>query len=291
MADIHEDLLAVLDAVEIESPLRYSVRGASRDLQGVVPAEDSSPTDPTHFLSALATDLYERLYIRPSSSLLSEADALARRDLIAALLEANSGRGNWESGWTIRHVEGDGQVAVSRDDVAFWVATAGLHVEDGSIEPGTRCRVRIPKEFRGLIPGFYFAIGDEDGDRSEEIDPMGRYYWHLKPEAAVPFVAATTTILNGSRIPFRAKVLDDPRAYQRADAGVLFFRRATGATRSAHRSHLFNHRAGPSPGGPFLHETSGIRAGIRRGSVRLGKLRTATMFARSSCSMGVVQPR
>src|SRR5262245_55857332 len=38
-------------------------------------------------------------------------------------------------------------------------------------------------------------------------------------------MAAATSLLNASRVPFRIKVLRDPAAYRRADAGVLFLRR------------------------------------------------------------------
>ena len=92
-----------------------------------------------------------------------------------------------------------------------------------SLRPGDRCRVWVPKELRGLIPGFYLALGDEpdcdDVDRVEperEVRSTGIY-----SAAAVPFMATATSLLNESRLPFRVKVLSDPYGYHRADAGMI----------------------------------------------------------------------
>ena len=92
--------------------------------------------------------------------------------------------------------------------------------------PGMPCRVLIGKEFRNLLPGYYMAIGDGNS-RHLRVGrwPLIRLYWHLMPETAVPFMAILTEHLNGAGIPFRAKVLNAPHAYHRADAGVLYLKR------------------------------------------------------------------
>ena len=58
-----------------------------------------------------------------------------------------------------------------------------------------------------------------------ESEPIVRYYWHLTIEAAVPFMSVATGLLNAAAVPFSLKVLADPDAYRRADAGVLYLRR------------------------------------------------------------------
>jgi hypothetical protein len=228
MTAIHDDLLAVLDAVEILSPTCYALRGEQREIPNGDPSAASPATGPERLVAALAADLYERLYIRPSLPSLTRADVLATRDLIAALSAANTGRGTWESGWRVRGIEDDGQVVVAKEGVDFWIAATDLRARNGSIRLGETCQVRVAKELRDLVPGFYLAIGDGDGHTQEDGDraePLDRYYWHLRPGAAVPLVAAATSLLNQSRIPFRLKVLSDPRAFRRADAGVLYLHR------------------------------------------------------------------
>ena len=222
MTDLHDDLIAVLDAVEIESPTRYSLLGEVRELGSL---DGASPTEPGRLVSALTADLYGRLYIRPSPRPSTEADGLARRDLMAALSAANTGRGTWEAGWTIRRIEEDGQFAVARSDILFWVSATGLRTPNATPQVDMSCRVWIPKEMRSLLPGFYFAYGDADGDDRDANEPGGRYYWHLTREIAVPFMKEVAPRLNEAGIPFQVKVLSDPDAYHRADAGVLFFSR------------------------------------------------------------------
>ncbi|MFI5459406.1 MAG: lanthionine synthetase LanC family protein [Isosphaerales bacterium] len=229
MIPIHDDLLTVLDAVEIESPARYLLLGEPHEVPGAGPAGPSPRAEPTGLMSALAGDLYERLYLRPTD-LISQprADVVSQRDLMAALSAANTGRGTWEPGWSVRRVDEDGTVVVVKDGVGFWVSATGLRTADGPIRPGGKWRVSVAKELRHLIPGYYVAIGDEEeraDDGEREVEPMIRYYWHLMPGAAVPFVAAVTSLLNASQVPFRVKVLSDPNTYHRADAGVLYARR------------------------------------------------------------------
>ena len=228
MSVIHEDLIAVLDAVSIESPFRYYLLEEKREIADVGPTGGPPEPELTRLVEALAVDLYERLYIRPSWKSLTINNIIARRDLVAALSAANCGRGTWEAGWTIRHLEEDGQVAIARGEITFWAKTESLRVGDQVIQAGSNCRVWIPKELRGLIPGFYLALGDggdEDDDHGDDSGPAGRYYWHLMPGMAVHFMQITTSLLNHSRIPFQVKVLDDPSAYRRADAGVIYLRR------------------------------------------------------------------
>ncbi len=232
MIPLHADLLTILDAVEILSPTRYALRGEPRDLPTPIVAS-ASPAGSTAgeppLVSSLESELYGRFYVRPSTpGVHPPADWLARRDLLAALSAANTGQGSWEPGWTIRHLDEDGWIAVAREDVSFWVAATGLRVQAGQIRPGAACRVWVAKELRRLMPGFYVAIGDgegDDDDSGDQVEPLVRYYWHLTSAATVSFMDAATTLLNAAKVPFRVKVLSDPNAYQRADAGVLYLRR------------------------------------------------------------------
>ena len=218
MSSIHADLLSVLDAVEIRSPTRFAIRDEVRVLH------DGPPLVP-----ALATDLYTRLYIQPSTpDGLPPSDLLARRDFLAALSAANAGRGTWERGWTFRRFDEDGRAVVSKDDITFWVPPSDLRTCSGTPLPSGPCLVRVAKELRYLVPGFYLAIGDgegDDGDLGDDSEPLVRFYWALRADAAVPFLATATSTLNEAGLPLRVKVLRNPDAYARADAGVLYLRR------------------------------------------------------------------
>ena len=57
---------------------------------------------------------------------------------------------------------------------------------------------------------------------------MRCYYWHLKRDMVVQFIATATSQLNAAKVPFHIKVLSDPNGYHRADAGVLYVHRRFG---------------------------------------------------------------
>jgi hypothetical protein len=221
MTAIHADLAEALDAIAIESSDRYRILGAVRELGDAPRPPDSSAVLPM----ALSADLYGGLYTRPGRARAPAVpDFLAQRDFLSALSAANTGRGTWEPHWKIGETDEDGRTAVTKDGLTFWVPPDGLRVRGGRLEPGASCRVRVGKELRALMPGFYLAIGDGDeDDETEAEEPVIRLYWHLTADAAVPYLAAATTHLNKARVPFRTKVLSDPWAYERADAGVLYF--------------------------------------------------------------------
>jgi hypothetical protein len=231
MTTLHDDLLTVLDAVRILSPTRFSLRGSIHEAPCAITSNGAAPTDVKEapIVPELSRRLYGQLYTRRTTpDPVPSAGRLAQRDLLAAVSAANHGRGTFEPGWTIRRLEQDGRIAVDKDELTFWVHPKGLRVASGEIRPGVPCWVRIPKEQRYLNPDFYTALGDAEDDSTGDagVVPLVRYYWHLTPAAAVPLVAAATTLLNASGVPFRLKVLSDPSNYHRADAGVLYIRRS-----------------------------------------------------------------
>jgi hypothetical protein len=215
MTPTHPDLLAVIDAAEVVSAARYVVLGETRE----------AADEPT-LLAALEGELYARLYTRPAPRGAAPADPLAQRDHVAALSAANNGRGTWEPGWSAGAADEDGRVAVSKDGVTFWAMPQGVRTGRGVPRPGEFCRVWVAKELRNLMPGYYLAIGDGDpADQRDAPEPLARLYWHLTARAAVPYVATATATFNALGVPFRTKVLSDPGAYTRADAGVLYLER------------------------------------------------------------------
>jgi hypothetical protein len=225
MTVLHPDLITLADATQIISATSYRVLDQMRDLgEGT----GDPPGDLPPPVAALANDLYDRLYIRPSEPGSPRgAGWLVHRDFLAALSAANTGRGTWDPDWTVRSIVGDGQVAVGRPELDLWAAAEHVRAATGQLAPGDKCRLRVPKELRYLMKGYYYVFGDGEEDeiepgRSGAVEPQWRYYWHLTREAAAPFIAMATSILNAHSVPFRLKVLRDPEAYGRADAGVLY---------------------------------------------------------------------
>ncbi len=225
MTGLHPDLITISDAVQIVSATSYRVLDQTRDL-GDQPGD--APGTPPPLVSALAADLYDRLYIRPSGRGGPRGSAwLVHRDFLTALSAANRGRGAWDPDWTVRQIDSDGQVVVGRHELDLWAAAKDVRTATGRITLGERCSVRVPKEMRFLMKGFFYVFGDGVEDESDlgpngGGEPQRRYYWHLTSDAAAPFIAAATSILNAGSAPFTLKVLRNPNEYNRADAGVLY---------------------------------------------------------------------
>jgi hypothetical protein len=225
------DIEKVLNSITIHSELEYSILGGKRNVSQAL--KNTQVTDAQVkqvMLSALeeslATDIYFKLYCRPRQCFLSSDSALAERDHIAALSQANSGSGTWEPGWRVVAIDEDGRFAVARDHVNFWVYKTGLKSNVANIAVGDFCRVWVTKEMRYLVPGYYYAIGNGDArDDRDTTDVLTRFYWNLDEGSAILFVSQVTSAFNQVCIPFRAKVIANPHGFCRADSGVLYLER------------------------------------------------------------------
>jgi hypothetical protein len=119
----------------------------------------------------------------------------------------------------------DGRIPVFKDGLTLWARPEQLRTigRSAGFWPGARCRVRVGKELRDRMPGFYFAIGDGDErDDCGDGERMVRLYWHVDATGAPHLIRAWTALLNPLRVPFRGKVLSSTAAYPRRDAGVLY---------------------------------------------------------------------
>ena len=143
-----------------------------------------------------------------------------------------------------------------------------------------------------LDGGYDVAIGDGDiQDGRDDTARLVRIYWHLTAAGAIPFIGAVSSTPNTLGIPFRAKVLSDPVAYQRADAGVLYLdQRDYEATRQtvqqfrAMNGHQFpdRHRVIAAPILAGLHHEGPSEAicGLNR-----GKVNAACIIAEHRCKV------
>ena len=180
----------------------------------------------TVLLEALAESLYAHLHCRmplESDAVPAFASWAGTRDFVEGLSEANSGSGTWQDGWTVRAVAPAGALVVERRGVRYWMGKEEYR-SVGDPPVGEIVAVRLPKEYREMVPGFYLALGDADDVR--ETSPIVRVYWNVAARAAVALVEALTRGLNQVGIPFQLKVLTEPLRYDRVDPAVLYLPRA-----------------------------------------------------------------
>ncbi len=178
-----------------------------------------------HLVAEILSCLYEHYYLQgeplPTLPVWLRAPSSGDAGFIGTLSDANHGTGRWESGWTVVERDDDG-IWVERDGLTVWITPETYQREPGS-EPstGTSVAVRMPKEFPAESPGFYLAQSDEPPELFPD-DILVRLYWHVTPAGAIRLIDSVTSRLNAERVPFQIKVLNDPNAYHRNDAGVLY---------------------------------------------------------------------
>jgi hypothetical protein len=288
---ISPDLVGVVSAVEILSPFRCRVvdeeftapepgapapgeAGTGPESAAASRAAENAAGRPTHAVrleepapareAHLAADepplvgllehvLYGRLYTRAGRQAMAFNPA-DDRDFVGRLSAANTGRGTFEPGWRVAFVDDDGRIAVEKDGLTLFAPPQWFRPDAGNVAPGQVGRLRIGKELRHLVPGFYFAIGDGGADEPDaQAGPVVRLYWHLQSSSAARVVHAVTSELNRVGVPFRMKVLSDPGSYVRADSGVLYLgKRHYLAARAAIARAYFLVRSGLRPAVPLF---------------------------------------
>lgn len=171
--------------------------------------------------------LYTLLHCRQDLSLYYRTVNIDQYNDIQHLTEmlsaANSGHGTWDPGWEITKMERDGQqFAVQKNGLTLWASPREIFVQEGKHEVGKKCYIKIGKEFRELLPGFYMAIGNATNDDYRENSNVVRIYWNVAAVGAVPLMKNLTTELNAVNLPFRFKVLKNPHCFSRVDAAILY---------------------------------------------------------------------
>lgn len=239
---VHEDILHTVDAINFLSRDQYRIDTTLREIDKIriidpyrVFGEEGRGAETGAYLAKnnlnpaldriLATDIYNLLYNKSPADSFSASTA---HDHFKSQLSAcNSGTGSWEDGWQI--VESDlrnNHIAVKKGQVVFWVEADEVKCQ-GKPDASTSCRVRIPKETRNLNANFFMIFGNlSTVGCKNPLEDVVRFYWNLTAEGALDYVRFCTEALNRERLHFKTKVISDPRAYHRSDAGVLYVNRA-----------------------------------------------------------------
>jgi hypothetical protein len=224
MSRYREQVAAAVEAVTILGPTRYSWLGRrSRPLPASVDGELDESERRRYLVSCLREELYASFYCHghPVSARWGEPEPVSADPwLAAALSKANTGRGTWEPGWTVKSLEG-GEAVVAKAGLRARVRLGNCRAPSGVVRPGAAVGVRLPKELPDLSPGFYTVLSDAPADVARWASVV-RVYWNITRVGASPLVAVLTSRLNREGVPFRLKVADHPFRFDRCDSAVLY---------------------------------------------------------------------
>lgn len=214
-------------ATELLSPTTYSWFGKRAEQLAPAIRRSLTPRTARSYLlfnlrSRLYADFYCQGFADPTGQERPGLPAVGMTPFVEALSAANSGSGCWEGGWEARTIV-NGKVSVCKGGLELWARPEDcLLPEGGVIASGMQLRLRFPKEYLSISPGFYMASGDEPLDPEDSQQTLVRMYWNLTAEGAVPFVRHATSALNRAHLPFRLKVVNDPARFTRCDAAVVY---------------------------------------------------------------------
>jgi hypothetical protein len=218
MRNTTERLRSLLARVRVNSPASFTWDG-----EEVTVATGGARSHVRASRDALVAQLEHRLYTRFYLTGGRRLVPLPPRprpwlcELPGELTRANAGRPRLEPGWRVVGSDGPSLV-LERDGLRVWARPDEIETRDGGA-----ASLRTPVDLPAVSPGFHCARGETP--ERDESGGLDRFYWHLRPSGAVPFMRAATERLNRHGVPFFLKVIADPDAFGRADAGVLVLAR------------------------------------------------------------------
>ncbi|HIK06538.1 MAG TPA: hypothetical protein IGS40_17770 [Trichormus sp. M33_DOE_039] len=141
-------------------------------------------------------------------------------------LQANNhGRGYFDPSWEVLRKEPDGSLAVTKNGLTLYIEP-DCHLKPGkkSAQVGESVAIWMPNN--RLQNGHYLAVSNVGQEQQGNPDVnlgTGRIYFNFSAAGAIALMDSLTQQLNTNTIPFTFQVLYNPSAYERYDAGVLYF--------------------------------------------------------------------
>lgn len=223
MTDYRKQVEEAVAAITITSDSSFSWLGkVSKEFPPKVTAKLSHEQARSYLTYSIQNRLYKDFYCSgvvrsgPDDQAGSPAGQI---DFVESLSDANQGVGSWEDGWVAVKVLPE-NVTVQRNGLSILLGRARIRWPEGSAcKEGEIVHVLFPKEYRGISPGFYMALGNES---LSEVASTVRLYFNLTAGLATQFCRQLTELLNNSSAAFKLKIINDDTRFDRCDSGVLY---------------------------------------------------------------------
>lgn len=224
--ELTKELRRIFAAVKILAPDSMLVAG-----EVTSPAVDQDSSQQAQDARSLMTQhlgrlLYLQCYCRRFNGDIDHREILASADdgFLRQLSDANNSRTHLNSGWRVMQKLPTGHFVAEKNGLTR-LLFAGEFISHsdlrGPIEEGTPISVFRPRESTTMHPGFYFVFGETVADDQDDKDLL-RFYWNINANGATQLVSLLTRSLNRFQLSFRLKILNNPAAYFRSDAAVLY---------------------------------------------------------------------
>lgn len=224
---ISSEFEELIKSVRIISPTTFTFRNQSYISKCDSEDIDSVHTSSRNYMYLELKDLLYHVYhcrktLSSDRSISHRTEYSAIQEFIGELSQNNIGKGTWEPDWKIIKIEKDGRIAVQKNDLTLWVFPKDFRSLDGVVQLEKKGYIRMVKEFRRLLPGFYMANSNAPHYKEKQNGVTVRFYWNIMQSHASLLMRNITMQLNKRCIPFKFKILSNPYHYPRADAAVLY---------------------------------------------------------------------
>ena len=221
-----KELCRILSAVRILAPdsllFAGEITSPSVDESSLQQAQDARFLMTQH----LGRLLYLQCYCRRFTGEMDHREIISDADpvFVKRLSYANNSREHLNPGWRVIRKLPTGHFVAEKNGLTRLLFAGDFIAHSdfrGPVEEGTAISIFRPRESTTMHPGFYYIFGEALGDDQDDRDLL-RFYWNVKADGATKLVSLLTTRLNRFQLSFRLKILNNPAAYIRADAAVLY---------------------------------------------------------------------
>lgn len=225
--ELKKELRQILKAVRILAPDSLVFAGQVTSPPVAENSAQQLPMDPRMLMTKhLERLLYQQCYCRRFTGEIDQRESpfSADTDFVKALSDANSSREYLNHGWRLIQQLPTGHFVAEKNGLTRLLFTGEFvsHTDQRDpVEEGTAISILRSRESTTMHKGFYFVFGEALGDDQDERDLL-RFYWNVKSVGAPKLVSLLTNALNRFQLSFRFKILNNPIAYIRRDAAVLY---------------------------------------------------------------------
>jgi len=225
--ELIKELRRILAAVKILAPDSLLFGGEEITAPSVDQKSSQQPRDARSLMMQhLGRLLYLQCYCRRFTGEINHRETPSSADpvFVKQLSDANKSRERLCPGWRVIQQLPTGHFVAEKNGLTR-LLFAGEFISHtklrGPVEEETPISIFRPRESTTMHPGFYFIFGEALGDDQDDRDLL-RFYWNVKAEGATKLVNSLTSALNRFQVSFRLKILNNPAAYVRGDAAVLY---------------------------------------------------------------------
>lgn len=235
-----QELKAIAATVNIKNGSTFTFNGEEYALQNQQPYYQNylpfnrfgenkpfpgSPHQDHQLINRLAQILYNECYCFPFGKPKAKQTPTDKPDeiFIQNLSQANQTRDDWDYGWTIYNTNTQGQAFAQKNGQLMPLVANEYqfaHPSHTTLQPQTPVNIKIKKEDKFLMPGFYFAYSQVFPDHTSGLV---RLYWHIQSQGVATLLYHLSFSFNQYKIPYWFKCLNHPQYYQyRTDSAVLY---------------------------------------------------------------------